>query len=57
LRPSRVNIPVSEYVPPEIFRRYEEAGLEMGFSFIAAGPYVRSSYKALEAFEHVNIRQ
>jgi lipoic acid synthetase len=57
LRPSRVNIPVMEYVPPEIFRRYEEAGLEMGFSFIAAGPYVRSSYKALEAFEHVNIKQ
>ena len=50
LRPSLRHIAVEEYVHPDTFKRYEEKGLEMGFSFIAAGPFVRSSYKAGELF-------
>jgi lipoic acid synthetase len=32
------------------FGDYEQAGLDMGFRFVASGPLVRSSYRAAEAF-------
>ena len=50
LRPSDWHLPVSEYVPPEKFKFYEQKGLELGFKFVASGPFVRSSYKAGELF-------
>ncbi len=50
LRPSKWNLPVSEYVPLEQYTRYEEEGKKMGFKYVAAGPFVRSSYKAGELF-------
>jgi lipoic acid synthetase len=50
LRPTAWNLAVMEYVPPEQFKSYEEKGLELGFKYVAAGPYVRSSYKAGELF-------
>lgn len=49
LRPSRENLPVSEYVPPAVFDLYREAGLQLGFRHVFAGPFVRSSYRAEEA--------
>ncbi len=49
LRPSRWNLPVVEYSPPERFERLREAGEEMGFAHVFAGPFVRSSYRAGEA--------
>ena len=49
LRPSRENLPVEEYVRPEVFERYREAGEAMGFRHVFAGPFVRSSYRAEEA--------
>ena len=49
LRPSRENLPVSEYVPPAMFDRYRDAGLRLGFRHVFAGPFVRSSYRAEEA--------
>jgi lipoic acid synthetase len=50
LRPTKKHAPVERYVEPAEFERYREAGLEMGFSFVASGPLVRSSYRAAEAF-------
>lgn len=50
LRPTAWNLKVTEYVPPEQFRWYEKKGLAFGFKYVAAGPYVRSSYKAGELF-------
>lgn len=50
LRPTAWNLKVAEYVPPEQFAWYEEKGLELGFAYVAAGPYIRSSYKAGEFF-------
>jgi lipoyl synthase len=50
LRPSQKHLAVEEFVTPEQFSRYEEQGLELGFKFVAAGPLVRSSYKAGEFF-------
>jgi len=48
LRPSRENLPVEEYVAPELFAYYREAGERLGFRHIFSGPFVRSSYRAEE---------
>ena len=50
LRPTPKHAEVRRYVEPEEFARYEEAGLQMGFAYVASGPMVRSSYRAAEAF-------
>ena len=50
LRPSEKHLPVHEFVRPEMFAELEREGLAMGFRFVAAGPLVRSSYKAGEFF-------
>jgi lipoic acid synthetase len=50
LRPSDKHAKLVEYVQPEVFERYREAGLAMGFQYVASGPLVRSSYKAGEFF-------
>jgi lipoic acid synthetase len=41
---------VERYVEPAEFADYEQAGIVMGFRFVASGPLVRSSYRAAEAF-------
>jgi lipoyl synthase len=50
LRPSDKHLPVTEFVRPEVFGELEREGLRLGFRFVAAGPLVRSSYKAGEFF-------
>ena len=50
LRPTRRHAPVDRYVPPEQFDLYRRWGEEMGFAFVASGPFVRSSYRAAEAY-------
>lgn len=50
LQPTKRHAPVERYVEPAEFADYEQAGLEMGFRFVASGPLVRSSYRAAEAF-------
>ncbi|MCL5680983.1 MAG: lipoyl synthase [Candidatus Thermoplasmatota archaeon] len=50
LRPSRMQLPVTEYSSSERFRMFEDEGYKMGFSFVASGPLVRTSYRAAEAF-------
>jgi lipoyl synthase len=47
LAPSQVGyLPVVEFVPPDRFAEYERIGEQMGFAFVASGPFVRSSYNA-----------
>ncbi|HZP81933.1 MAG TPA: lipoyl synthase [Chthonomonadaceae bacterium] len=47
LRPTTdKHLPVMEYVHPNRFKEYERIGEEMGFAFVASGPFVRSSYNA-----------
>jgi len=48
LRPSSAHIPLDRYYAPEDFRQLREAGMEMGFRHVEAGPLVRSSYHAWE---------
>jgi len=50
LRPSHRHLRVAEYVRPEQFERYRVLGERLGFRYIAAGPLVRSSYRAGEFF-------
>jgi lipoyl synthase len=56
LRPSRENLPVVEYVRPEVFDRLREAGEAMGFRHVFSGPFVRSSYRAEEALAAASSR-
>ena len=54
LRPTLEHYPVAEYITPEKFDWYKQKALEMGFSYCASAPLVRSSYLAEEALESVN---
>lgn len=46
LQPSRDHLPVDRYVTPEEFDEYAAVAKELGFSQVASGPLVRSSYHA-----------
>jgi lipoic acid synthetase len=50
LQPSAANLPVQRFVPPEEFARLREQALAAGFSAVAAGPLVRSSYRAEQLY-------
>ncbi len=56
LRPSSWHLAVQQYVPPETFDELREIGESMGFAYVAAGPLVRSSYRAGEFFLEKVIR-
>jgi lipoic acid synthetase len=44
-------LPVDRFVPPAQFAAWEAAALAMGFKGVAAGPLVRSSYRAEELWQ------
>lgn len=46
LAPSRAHYPVQEYIPPARFDELRQTALNLGFSHVESGPYVRSSYNA-----------
>ena len=50
MRPTKRHMPVSAYITPEAFSKYQAAAERMGFLYVAAGPMVRSSYRAGEYF-------
>ena len=50
MRPTKKHMAVSEYVTPKAFEGYQAAAEQMGFLYAAAGPMVRSSYRAGEYF-------
>lgn len=50
LRPGPRHLPVSEYVNPATFMEYEAEARGLGFSMVASGPFVRSSYRAGELY-------
>jgi lipoic acid synthetase len=54
LRPTKDHLPVAEYVTPEMFEFYKRQALERGFSHVASGPLVRSSYMAEQALESLS---
>jgi lipoic acid synthetase len=52
LRPTVKHLPVAEYITPEMFEFYKQEALARGFSHVASGPLVRSSYMAEKALAH-----
>jgi lipoyl synthase len=50
LRPTLLHLPVREHVTPARFAALEARALTKGFLYVAAGPLVRSSYKAAEFY-------
>ena len=57
LRPSPNHAPVRDFIEPQAFMELAEIGKSMGFVDVAAGPLVRSSYKAGELFAGELARQ
>ena len=53
LQPTKEHLPVERFIPPEEFDYWKEIALEMGFSGVASGPFVRSSYHAKELYQEV----
>jgi lipoic acid synthetase len=57
LQPTEHHLPVTSYVTPEAFDAWREYGEKvLGFAYVAAGPLVRSSYKAGEFFIEKRVR-
>ena len=50
LQPDKHKLAVAEYVTPETFLEYEQSARKLGFDYVASGPLVRSSYKAVEQY-------
>ena len=46
LQPTRNHVPVARWIPPEEFDAHRRWALNAGFREVAAGPLVRSSYRA-----------
>lgn len=53
LQPSPDHLPVERYVSPEEFDEIGELARMLGFSMVASGPFVRSSYHAGEMAEEM----
>jgi len=46
LRPTSDHMPVKEFIAPEQFEYYREAGIKKGFAIVESSPLVRSSYNS-----------
>ncbi|MDP3296828.1 MAG: lipoyl synthase [Thermodesulfovibrionia bacterium] len=53
LRPRKGNIPVVDYIRPEVFEHYKIKALEMGFKAVASSPMARSSMNAEEMYSKI----
>ncbi len=57
LQPTQTHhAPVARYYKPEEFEELAECARSLGFSSVASGPFVRSSYNAAEVFEECKRR-
>ncbi len=48
LKPGKGYLDVVEYVHPTRFEHYKKVAEDMGFLYVASGPFVRSSYNAID---------
>ena len=48
LKPGKGYLDVAEYLHPTCFERYKQIAEAMGFLYVASGPFVRSSYNAID---------
>lgn len=54
LRPTPKQHPVSRFLPPAEFDSWRQTALALGIPVVLAGPFVRSSYKAREAWQQAS---
>ena len=54
LQPTKNHLSVKRFVHPDIFKMYQEKGMEMGFQVVESGPLVRSSYHADEQVQRLS---
>jgi len=57
LRPTASQVPVSEYLHPDVFARYAAFAKDKGFSSVIAGPLARTSYHAQEGHKALGGRE
>jgi lipoic acid synthetase len=55
MRPTKNHLPVARWVSPDEFEALRAFGLDLGFTEVASGPLVRSSYRADRVFEQNNL--
>lgn len=55
LQPTADHLPVERYVPPEEFDEIGQQMRGLGFSMVASGPFVRSSYHAGEMADDLQV--
>jgi lipoyl synthase len=55
LQPTKNHLPVEKYYPPAEFEQLGQTARNIGFTKVAAGPFVRSSYRAEELFQQLDI--
>ena len=55
LQPTAEHLPVERYVPPEEFDEIGDQMRQLGFSMVASGPFVRSSYHAGEMADVLHV--
>ncbi|MFC1743385.1 lipoyl synthase [Candidatus Riflebacteria bacterium] len=53
LPPSTSHLPVVDYIHPVMFNKLEEIARAAGFKAVFAGPLIRSSFKARDAYESI----
>ena len=54
LQPTHKQLPVTRFVTPDEFNHWQKIAYGLGFSEVASGPFVRSSYQAHELFQAAN---
>ena len=55
MRPTKNHLPVHRWVTPDTFDELRDFGLSLGFTEVASGPLVRSSYRADRVLEGNNL--
>ncbi len=55
LQPSKNHLPVERFISPEEFDEWRKKAVKIGFTEVASGPFVRSSYHAKELYQEVTV--
>ena len=55
LQPSKDHLPVERFIPPEEFEAWRQKAIKIGFTEVASGPFVRSSYHAKELYQEISV--
>ncbi len=51
LQPKKENLPVVEYIHPDVFEEYKRRAYSLGFKYVASSPLVRSSMNAEQMYQ------